>query len=148
MREPLSHRFTIDQEAFLLVEPDHGGEEEIQNRYALSIAIAPDVLNALYYEDRYAKAVAAVCLKEAPAWCWEERVTTAQGNGSPRRVLNLAKSDRRFWPKLRKEVDAFLVLLQDDLPATPEAPPPAVPGDAPPVALVEALPPALQGRAV
>jgi hypothetical protein len=148
MREPLSHRFTIDQDAFLLVEPDHGGEEEIQNRYAVSIALAPDVLNALYYEDRYAKAVAAVCLKEAPAWCWEERVTTAAGNGSPRRVLNLQHSDRRFWPKLRKEVDAFLVLLQDDVSAVPEASPPAVPGDTPPVALVEALPPALQGRAL
>jgi hypothetical protein len=148
MREPLSHRFTIDDEAFLLVEPDHGGEEEIQNRYALSIALAPEVLNALYYEDRYAKAVAAVCLKEAPPWCWEERVTTAAGNGSPRRVLNLQHSDRRFWPKLRKEVDAFLVLLQDDLPAVPEGPHPAVPGDTPAVAPAQSVPAVLQGRAV
>jgi hypothetical protein len=148
MKPPLTHTFVIDGETFTLTEVNHTGERQIQIKYAQLVAPAP-LLDALFYEDLLAEATAAVCMTEAPPWCWKTQVSSQPVNGTPARVFDIGES-RRFWPKLRIEVDTFRGLLRDA--ATADAGHVAAPGSdapsAPPVAPAETLPAAFRGQAV
>lgn len=150
MKPPLSHRFTIDGEDFCLVEYNHEEDRQIQIRYAQLIGQAPFVLDALFYDDLHAEAEAMVCLKEAPAWCWQTQPPEQAVNGAPTRVLDIRKSHRTFWPKLKKEIDVFRGLLRDaESDAAPDAPTPgAVPREPDAVAGAPAIPAPFRGQAV
>jgi hypothetical protein len=149
MHEPLSHRFLIDGEAFCLVEYNHAEERLIQMKYAQLIAPAP-LLDYLFAEDLYAEATAAVCLREAPAWCWQPVPPNQPVNGTPTRVFDISQSPRTFWPKLRAEVAVFRGLLRDDVSAVhgDVAAPGAGPSEPDTVAPPQAVSPAFRGHAV
>lgn len=150
MQPPLTHTFQIDGEAFTLTEPNHAAERQIQVKYAQLVAPVPGILDYLFYEDLLAEATAAVCLTEAPAWCWKAIPPTQPVNGTPTRVLDLSESHRTFWPKLRTEVDVFRGLLRNDAPAVPRdvAAPGADTAEPPDVAPAQTVSPVFRGQAV
>lgn len=145
--EPITHRFTIAGEPYCLVEYDTAGEDRIRAYYSAGIASAPDVMDALYGVDLYAKAVARECLKEAPAIFWKEQRPAASQNGEAVKVISFEGVHRLQWAALRKEVDSFLESLQKTVPDAPASTIPAVPAEPPHVELVETVPALLQGRA-
>jgi hypothetical protein len=115
--KPIEYRFTIDDESYLLVEWNRGGERRLRADYALAIAAAPDLLESIDGANLYAEAVARECLKEAPPVFWQELPAPAAHNGTPRPVVSLEHIPRRLWEQFRKEVNAFLLLLFPTEPA-------------------------------
>jgi hypothetical protein len=144
---PIEHRFTIDHEPYLLLEWDRGGERRIKADYAMAIAAAPSVLEAIDGANLYAEAVARECLREAPALFWETRPAAATQNGTPTRVVSVEHIPRALWERFRTEVDAFLAQIFPPLPAAPVAAPDPGPADAVPVAAAETVPAMFRGRA-
>jgi hypothetical protein len=149
MQPPLMHRFTIDGEPFCLVEYNHAEERLIQAKYAQLIAPAP-LLDYLFADDLYAEATAAVCVKEAPAWCWQTVPPGQPVNGTPTRVFDISQSPRTFWPKLRAEIDVFRGLLRDSVPAPRGDVAASEPGSSEPDVLAspQTVSPAFRGHAV
>src|SRR5215831_6598672 len=144
---PIEHVFAIDGDHYRLVEWDRGGERRLRADYAMAIAAAPQVLEALDGADLYAEAVARECLKEAPDVFWEPLPAAASQNGTPRRVITLEHIPRALWGQFRGEVDAFLGKIFPSLPATPEPLPAPGPDDARAVAAPQTVSPGLRGRA-
>lgn len=148
-RPPLEHRFVIDGDPYCLVEyTTRGGERRIQEAFALRLAKAPSVIDALDGANLYAEAVAQECLKQAPESCWRLRTTDDVPNHwDARRVVSLDQYPLEHWAAFRREVDAFLASLPRLLPATPPSDPGALPADAPVVADPHEVPAVFRGRA-
>lgn len=144
---PIEHRFQIDHEPYCLVEWDRGGERKIRMEYAMAIAAAPSVIEAMDGINLYAEAVARVCLREAPDIFWETRPAVAGANGTPTSVVTFDHVPRALWEAFRKEVDAFLALIFPALPAEPESASARRPDESPVLAAAQAVSPVLRGRA-
>jgi hypothetical protein len=144
---PIEHRCTIDHETYVLLEWDRGGERRIKADYAMAIAAAPSVLEAIDGANLYAEAVARECLREAPDVFWELRPAAASQNGTPKRVVTLEHIPRALWELFRKEVDAFLAQIFPALPAAPGAAPDPGPADALSVAAPQTVSAVFRGRA-
>jgi hypothetical protein len=145
--KPIEHRFTLDGEAYLLVEWTRGGERRFKTDYALAISQAPGVIEAMDGANLYAEAVARECLKEAPDLFWEPSSANATQNGATARRVTLEAVPRALWEAFRKEVDVFLGLIFPATPADAEAASGAGPDQSVAVAPAEAVSPVFRGRA-
>lgn len=141
------YHFTLDGESYLLVGWSRAADRRIRAEYAMGIAAAPAVLDALDGADLYAEAVARECLKEAPEFFWETLPASGATNGTPPRVLTFENVPLDLWDAFRHEVDTFIGFFR------PAAPPlvalAADPGEARPdaVAVAETVPTRPRGRA-
>jgi hypothetical protein len=144
---PIEHRFVIEGESYLLVEWTRGGEKRIRAEYAMAIAAAPTVIEAMDGADLYAEAVARECLKEAPPIFWQSLPTQASGNGAPRATITLDQVPRGLWEAFRREVDAFLGKIFPAVPAEPAPDYAAGAAESVAVEIAEAVPTVFRGRA-
>lgn len=106
------HRFTLDGEPYCLVGWTRGADRRIRAEYAVGIAAAPAVLDAVDGADLYAEAVARECLTEAPEIFWETRPAAAGQNGMPSRVATFDNVPLALWDAFRKEVETFVALFR------------------------------------
>jgi hypothetical protein len=147
---PIEHTFTIDGELYRLVEYTRGGEQRIHQTFAASLVVAgiPEAtMRSVDGSNLYVEAVARECLKEAPDYFWEERVSAAGQNGRPQRHLTFEQVRLPVWTELCREVNTFLEQIFRL--AAPEAlaPLPARPPDADAVAAPHHAPTRPYGRA-
>jgi hypothetical protein len=144
---PYEHRFTLDGDTYCLVGWTRGADRRIRSEYAMAIAAAPQVLDAIDGADLYAEAVAHECLTEAPDLFWETRPAVPGVNGTPTRVVSLERVPLDLWERFREEVGTFVKVFRPGPTEVPGVAPAPGPGDADAVAALETVPPRLRGRA-
>ena len=144
---PYEHRFRLDDEPYLLVGWSRAADRRIRADYAMGIAAAPAVLDVLDGADLYAECVARECLKEAPEFFWEMRPAAAGTNGQPTRVFTVEHVPLDLWERFRKEVDAFVGHFRPAPASVTPLAPDAGASEPDAVAVAEAVPPRLRGRA-